>query len=133
MHAAAFVRSRKPRPLQTENNIILHDFLTFTYQKYTCDVSVMYGSSKRPCIIIIFLSCFLVITTLFSRDLDITKVVLSLSRLNFSHYLDITKVVDLNVKNVFSRCNCSYREKIPHLVNVSGEYYGVRARLISPS
>ncbi len=66
-------------------------------------------------------------SVLFSRDLDITKVVLSLSRLNFSRYLDITKVVDLNVKTVFSRRNCSYREKIPHLVNVSGEYYGVRA------
>ncbi len=37
------------------------------------------------------------------------------------------KVVDLNVKIVFSRRNFSYREKIPHLVNVSGEYYGVRA------
>ncbi len=45
----------------------------------------------------------------------------------FCRYLDITKVVDLNVKTVFSRRNCSYREKIPHLVNVSGEYYGVRA------
>ncbi len=66
-------------------------------------------------------------SVLFSRDHDITKVVLSLSRLNFSRDLDITKVVDLNVKTVFSRRNCSYREKIPHFVNVSGEYYGVRA------
>ncbi len=45
----------------------------------------------------------------------------------FSRDLDITKVVDLNIKNVFSRRNCSYREKILHLVNVPGEYYGVRA------
>ncbi len=45
----------------------------------------------------------------------------------FCRYLNITKVVDLNVKTVFSRRNCSYREKIPHLVNVSGQYYGVRA------
>ncbi len=35
--------------------------------------------------------------------------------------------MDLNVKTIFSRRNCSYREKIPHLVNVSGEYYGVPA------
>ncbi len=32
-------------------------------------------------------------SVLFSRDHDITKVVLSLSRLNFSRDLDITKVV----------------------------------------
>ncbi len=36
-------------------------------------------------------SCFLVITTYFSRDLDITKVIFSLSR-HFSRDLDITKV-----------------------------------------
>ncbi len=58
-----------------------------------------YGSSKRPCIIVI---------VLFSRDHDITKV------------------VDLNVKTVFSRRNCSYRQKIPHLVMFLANY-GVRA------
>ncbi len=42
MHAAAFVRSRKPRHSWQKKNIILHDFLTFTDQKYTCDVSVMH-------------------------------------------------------------------------------------------
>ncbi len=61
--------------------------------KFRLSQVISYGSSKRPCIIIIFLSCFIVITTSFSHDLDITKVVLSLSRLIFSRDLDITKVV----------------------------------------
>ncbi len=30
--------------------------------------------------------------------------------------------MNLNVKTVFSQRNCSYRKKIPHLVNVSGWY-----------
>ncbi len=42
MRAAALVRSRKPRPLLTAKWIYLHDFLTFTDEKYTCDVSVMH-------------------------------------------------------------------------------------------
>ncbi len=42
MLAAALVHSRKPRPLLTEKWIYLHDFLTFTDEKYTCDVSVMH-------------------------------------------------------------------------------------------
>ncbi len=45
----------------------------------------LYGSSKRPCIIIFFLLIFSWSrnNVLFSRDLDITKVVFSWSRLNF--------------------------------------------------
>ncbi len=39
---AAIVHSRKPRSLLAAKWISLHDFLTFTDEKYTCDVSVMH-------------------------------------------------------------------------------------------